>query len=138
MAKYLVQANTTILVDDSGGTPRDISAHVTAISDFGKEVNEVDDTTFADTAESMITGIERSQSLTIDAFFDDTATTGSDTVFNGIVGLIGTVKVYSVTSVRSFSAEMLCTGVKVLGSLGDYVRIQATFRQDGAVTIGTS
>lgn len=137
MAKYLVNGNLTVEIDDSGGTLRDISAHVTEVGDFGKEVAEVDDTVISDTAESIITGIERSQSLTIGGFVDDTASTGSDTVLSGIVGSIGTVKITAKSSVRSFQAEMLCTSYKIMFSIGDYSRFQATFRQDGAVTVGT-
>lgn len=138
MAKYLVQGNMTVSVDDSGGTLRDITAHVTSITDFGQEYNSVDDTTFADTAESAVAGIERSQGFTIEGFLDDTATTGSDVVLNDAPGNIRTVKLIARSSTRSFSAEMLCTSYKAMGSLGDYVRFQATFQQDGAVTVGTT
>lgn len=137
MAKYKVAGNTTVQVDNSVGVLRDITAHVTEIETFGKQVNEVDDTVLSDTAESVIDGIEASQGFSIKGFLDDTATTGSDVVLNNIVGLIGTVKVTAKTGVRSFQAEMLCTSYKMTPVLKEYVMFEATFKQDGAVTVGT-
>jgi len=137
MAKYLVNGNVTIEVDDSGGTLRDITAHVTDIDTIGKEQRDIDDTTFSDTAESVIAGIEASQEFSIGGWMDDAVTTGSDTVLSGIVGSIGTVKVTGKSGVRSFQSEMLCKSYKLGVSINDFIRFNATFKQDGAMTVGT-
>lgn len=137
MTKYKAAGNMTVLVDDSVGTPRDISAHVTEIDTFGREYTPVDDTVYADTAESAVAGIEASQEFGLKGFLDDAATTGSDTVLSGIIGTIVTVKVTAKSGVRSFSCEALCISYKITGDLKGFVMFEARFKQDGVVTVAT-
>ena len=139
MSKYLVGGNIVVVVDNSSAAAQIVTPYITEIEAIGKEFNEIDDTVLSDTAESVIAGIEKAQSITIKGFADDTATTGWDTVVfgsTGIVGVVGSVKIIAKASVRSFLAEMLCTSAKYTGKVGEFWMLEATFKQDGAMSVG--
>lgn len=83
MAKYPVAGNSYIEVDDSGGTPRDLSVYIQEIGPLGEEASFLDVTGLNDTAQRVISGVGTGQELVLRGAFDDTATTGPDAVLAG-------------------------------------------------------
>ena len=92
MAKFPADGSSYIEVDDSGGTPRNLSPYVDEIQLLGQKVVFLDVTGLSDTGPSgVIAGIQLSQDFILRGAFDDQTITGPDAVLTGIVGQIGTV-----------------------------------------------
>lgn len=142
MAKFKVGGNTVIKIDNTAGSLIVLSTYIDSISDgLGKTVGQLDATTFGDSAERFIAGLEESQQFTVEGPFDDTATTGPDAVLSQLPGTIGTVEFSPVgtgATARKFSGEFLCTSYKVSGNVKEIARFQAVFQQDGTITVGTT
>ena len=141
MAKYKVAGNAEIKIDNSGGTLINFTNYVDSISPGPiKEVTSLDTTTFGDSAERVIAGIETSQEFSIEGPYDDQATTGPDTNLGLLVGLVGTCKFYPVGTAsgkREVIMQVLCMSYTVNMAVKERVSYSATFKMDGASTIGT-
>ena len=140
MAKYRVAGLTQVLIDDVVGSLINLTAYVDTISATGKEVQTLDVTSFADSAERVIGGIETGQDFTIAGFFDDTATTGSDVVLAARVGSLGSWQYAPAGTAggrRKFSGEALCVSYKVGAEVKGRVQYECVFKADGATTVGT-
>lgn len=133
MAKYAVSGNSTISIDDSGASARNLSAY--AVSYDAEYVRPALDVTgLSDTAERVIADIQRHPEFSVEFIYDDTATTGSWTVIKGIVGSIGTVTML-VDGTLGLAGEALCTGFSIPVRVGDALRFTARFRWDNSVTV---
>ena len=140
MAKYPVAGNSYIEVDDSGGTPRNLSAYVEEIGPLGQDVSFLDVTGLNDTSQRIIAGVEPGQELVLRGAFDNTAATGPDAVLSGIVGKTGTVSYAPAgnsSGQRKITGEFLCMSYRVISKLGHQVRFEARFKQDDAIALTT-
>ena len=111
MAKFPADGSSYIEVDDSGGTPRNLSPYVDEIELLGQKVAFLDVTGLSDTAQRVIAGIQLSQDFMLRGAFDDQTITGPDAVLTGIVGQIGTVSLGPAgnsAGQRKINGEFLC------------------------------
>lgn len=129
------------LVDDSGGTLRDISAHVTGVSGLPGS-RALDDVTAAgDGGDKSIPGLFSGQ-FTVSGWWDDTASTGSHTVLNGLRTTTATSS-FEYGPEGSASGDIKLSGECWLESLTydaevrGAVPFSATFKVDGTLTTGT-
>ena len=74
-----------ILLDDSGGTPRDISASVSTIGGIGLSNEQVDVTTLSDSVMQYLSG-RGDSTIELGGPFNNTATTGAHGVLSGLTG----------------------------------------------------
>ena len=90
--KNKVERGFRILVDDSGGTPRDLCSDlvVGSVSGGGLTFDQVDVTGVCETVRNYLAG-QADAPISASFHMNDTATTGATTVLNGIVGSAGTV-----------------------------------------------
>lgn len=128
-------------IDDSGGTLRTISGHVDNVSGLpgARALSEV--TSFGDTGEKFIPGLQNA-SFTVSGQFDTAATTGSITVLNGLRTTTATSSFEYGPEGGSggdikYSGECWMESFTVDTSVKEKVPFSATFRVDGAVTVGT-
>ena len=141
MAMTPIAGTAEIKIDDSASNLRNMSAYVTSISDTGKEITALDVTTFADSAERVLAGIELSQEFSITGPFDDTATSGPDAVFGTLVGVIADWEWHpkgTASGKRKVSGKALCTSYKTTGEAKGLTTYTTTFKVDGAVTIAAN
>ena len=141
MAKYKVAGNTQVKVDNTAGSLVAMTSYIDTISSLGKEIAELDATTFADLGERIIAGLETGQEVTMSGPFDDTATTGPDAVLSQLIGTIGTIEYHPVGTAsgdRKISREFLCTRYVVDSSVKERVNYEAVFKLDGTIVIGTN
>jgi hypothetical protein len=141
VSKFKVSGNSEVWHDNNGGTLRNLSLYVDSMSAFGKQYASLDVTSFADSAERVIAGIEESQEYTLSGHYDDTATTGPDAILAPLVGTLGSGTLYPVGTAagsRKFTWEDLCTGYKITAEVKGRVQYEATFKVDGSVTVGTA
>lgn len=122
-------------IDDSGGTPRDISNVLNSVS-FPREVEATETTAFGDNARTYIVGLSNS-TVSIEGMFDSTV----DGYLAGIVGgAAGTLEYGPMGSTASdikYTGEAILTSYEVSAGVGDAVTFSAEFQVTGAVTRGT-
>ena len=136
MAKY-GPSSVSIVLDDSGGTARNLSQYIISIGGIKVNAGMVDSTGCGDSwAESLSTGIRNMDDITIEAWYDDTSNT-TDAVLGDVAnGPADQQKTLVVT----YGASKTTT---VEGWIVDYERVldkdslhivRATFRPSGAAT----
>lgn len=74
-----------ILLDDSGGTARDITASVSTIGGIGLSNEQVDVTTLSDSVMQYLSG-RGDSTIELGGPFNNTATTGAHVVLSGLNG----------------------------------------------------
>ena len=115
MAKFSGKS-AIVIVDDSAGTPRTISADVTNY-DIEDGAPGQDVTGFGEGNINYIPG-QKQQKITLTVLWNTAATTGAMTVLRGIVGST-TSKTVTITpegSGLAFSGEFMCEGITPSGS----------------------
>lgn len=128
-------------IDDSGGTLRNISAHVDSVSGLPSARALSDVTSFTDTGERFIPGLQGA-SFTVSGQFDNAATTGSMTVLNGLRTTTATSSFEygpdSNTAGRvKYSGECWMESFTIDAGVKEKVPFSATFRMDNALTVTT-
>lgn len=110
-----------ITVDDSAGTPRNIS---TDVKSFSFELNSapVDITGFVEAVSNFTPGL-KSASITLDLFWNTAATTGSLTVLYGILGSTTskTVSIQPEGSGLTLSGEFMLENISPAGTPADSI-----------------
>ena len=115
MAGKVSAKGAVIAVDDAAGTARTISADVESYEiEYAVEPQEV--TGFGEGSKNYIPG-QRVIGITLNVFWNTTASTGATTVINGIIAAT-TSKTVTITpedSATALSGEFMCDGVTVGG-----------------------
>ena len=142
MAKYLVSGTSIIKVDNSTGPLVLLGTAIDSVSDVGKEVDALDVTSFADTAERMIAGIEKSREVTLEGPYEDSGSAAPDNHYSTLVGTIQTVQFNPAGTVagrRLITGEFLCLRYEVIMAGKQPVRWRAVHKLDGTLnTTGTN
>jgi hypothetical protein len=117
-----------VLVDDSGGTARDISAAVNNVSEVGLTFDETEVTGFSDGVKNFTLG-HPSAEIEISGPFSNLADTGAHTVFNSIDGVETATKTVTIQiGIRAapaggdpeFEGEYVCSKYTVNPGDGTY------------------
>ena len=122
MAKVSAKS-AVITVDDSGGTPRTISADVKSY-EIEYAVDPLEVTGFGDGSKNYVPG-QRVIGVTLDIFWNSAATTGAFTVLNGIIGQASSVTVSITPEVSGpvFSGEFMCDGLTPKGEVNGVIEL---------------
>ena len=125
-------SDSTVTVDDSGGTARSITGVDSVTWTINGEPAEV--TALGDASKAFIAGLKDS-SVSISGSWDVTATTGNDVVLGGVVGGSAGTLVYSPDGgTTTYTAEALCTSYEMSSPVADKVAFSADFQVTGNVT----
>jgi len=128
-------------ITDSGGTARDLSDFLNDVS-FSQPIETSETTTFgaASFKKTYIRGLTDS-TLSVSGLFDPTATTGPDTVLNGLTTSTGSATstfIYgpygSATGNVKYTGECIITSYELSGSVGDAISFSSDFQCSGAIT----
>ena len=137
MAKYVVTGNTVTL----NGTA--ISSSV-ARAELAVNVAEVDVTDFGSAGYTEVIGGLKSGTVSLD-FHSDFGVGAISTIFNSLLGTIGTVTIIAgngtaaSTATPLYSATCLINSfTPVSGAVGDLSTFSVSFPTTGAVTVATS
>lgn len=137
MAKY-GSNSVTINVDNSGGTPVDMSQHVLEINGIEIEAILEESHSFGDAwFESLAVGLRRMAPVVLGGFYDDAASTGPDVIFNAVAnGPAATTRTFQVVygASKSTSVETLIAKYGRKLSRGALHRYETTLQPTGAVT----
>lgn len=122
-------------LDDSGGTPRDLSTYLNDIS-MPRDIETAETTTFsvAGSAKTYIVGLTDS-TISISGLFDPTA----DGYLAGVVGQTASLSfVYgpagNTGGFVKYTGECFVTSYEVSSSVGDVVQASASMQVTAAIT----
>lgn len=98
----------------------------------GVEVGTEDMTAYGDTwAKHISTGVKRGDPVTIGGFYDDTATTGPDAIFNTIGTTIEIVITWGGSKTTSFAA--IVQRYERLAKIGEMTKYLCTLQPTGEI-----
>lgn len=133
--------NTFFEVDDSGGTPRDISPHCDNVTGLpgARALSEI--TAFGDAGERFIPGLQ-GLTFTVSGNLDTTADSGTIAVLNGLRTANETATFTygpagNGNGMVSYSGECWLENFTITSAVKDRVSFSATFRLDDGLTVGT-
>ena len=132
MAKYGPD-DFSISVDNSGGSPVVMDAYVDELDGMDVEAIIEESHSFGDTwVENLYSGIRKGNPFTIGGFYDDTATTGPDAIFNSL----GDTRTVTVTWGGSKTTAFECILTKYVRVPGrnQSTRYSVTLTPTGAGT----
>jgi hypothetical protein len=135
MPFFKVSGNTIVRVDDSLGTIRNLTAFIETVGGIGKGVANLDITSFADSAERIIAGIEESGEVTLSGPWSDSAT-GNDAYLPALVGTIQTLEVNPAgtgAGARKITGEFLCMSYRMILDVKSAVRWESRHKLDGTL-----
>lgn len=130
-----------IAVEDSAGTTlRNISPYVNS-TEFAQSNDNHDDTTYGAEGHTFRNGLTNG-TFTIQGLWDDTASTGSHTVLQSLVGIETTVGFEfgpegNGSGAVKLSGECVLSDYSQSAPVADLVSFSATFQISGSVTVGT-
>lgn len=134
---------TYFAVEDSGGaTLRNISPYLNSV-DFNQSNDTHDNSTFGVTGHTYQVGLTDG-TITLKGFWDKTASTGSNTVLQSLLGVGTTATVGfeygpegNATGKLKKSGEAVLESYQESAPVADLVTFTATLKISGAVTQGT-
>ncbi len=134
-----VGKDTGVLLDDSGGTPRDIGSQVESLTiTINGETTEV--TGMGGTEwRAYIAGLKGAE-VSLTCYYDDTADTGTAVVTRGIVGSVRTLEVRPLgdgSGKPKDTAEVLFTSSAKNAGRDDAVMVELSGTVTGEPTEGT-
>lgn len=133
MARY-GSKDLKIEVDNSGGTPVDISAYVTTVGGFTVEAILEDSTVFsAIWATQAATGNKQVPDVTLTGFYDDTASTGPNALFAGAEGDTRTLK-FTWGGTKTSSVEAIIKSYARNPQVKTLTKFTVVLTPTGAVT----
>lgn len=115
--------NAIILVDDSAGTPRNISTDVISFS-FELESKPVDITGFVEAVQNFTPGL-KAASVTLECLWNSAATTGAMTVLYSILGSTTskTVSIQPEGTGLTMVGEFMLENISPSGSPSDAIKL---------------
>lgn len=125
MAGKVSAKGAVITLDDSGGSPQTISGDVESYEvQYAVDVVEV--TGMNEGSHNFIPG-QKIIGVTLNLYWNTTATTGAWTVVKGIIGAAAS-KTLSITpeaAATALSGEYMCDGVSITGNPGSDIKLGA-------------
>lgn len=132
MATY-GQSDFAISVDNSGGTPVDITAYVMTIGGVAIEAITEESDAFGDSwVENSSVGVSRFPPFTIGGIYNDQATTGPDAILNSP----GDTRTVTLTwgGSKTTEAEMIISRYSRMAQRGALTKYECEFTPAGAAT----
>ena len=119
--------DSTFTIDNSGGTPVDITAYIISV-DFPISADTAEVSTMGDSSKEYIAGL-KDATISIEGKWDSTV----DNTLYGIMGLTGTFSYVPYSGVN-YSGECIMTSYNVNADIGDAVSFSAEFQVTGNVS----
>lgn len=130
-------------IDNSAGTPVDISAYCDEVS-LSRDIETAETTTFGDNAKEYIIGLTDA-TISVSGKFDAAGASTVDAVLAGLLGQEASAT-FAYTpgggspssSNPKYTGECYVTSYEVSGSVGDVTTFSASLQCTGAITRTTS
>ena len=140
---HYMSTNSVFTIVDTASQVRDISADLTSVDGLPGEREMQDHTALGDTGRKHLPGLDN-VTLTLEGFFDDTVSTGSDTVLAALreYTTAPTAFVFSPVGTgsgkRKWSGNCWVSDYVVSPKVGELVPFKATLVVDGTCAKGTN
>jgi hypothetical protein len=134
MAKY-GSGSLVIEFDNSGGSLVDMTQYVLEVN--GVKISAIleESHTFGDTwFESLATGLSKLDDINIKGFYDDTATTGPNAIWNAIGNTTTRTIKFTWGGSKTTSVETIIMDYARLPKRGELTKFEVTLRPTGTVT----
>ena len=131
MARVHGKDLTSLSVDDSGGTPASLLAQTVSLT-FPQSADLHDTTTMGDDWHEFTSGLKGGGSITHEVFYENTASTGPDAVYNGRIGVAGTLSFGDGTV--TYACETVVESYEITANVSDMIKARATHRITGAIS----
>jgi hypothetical protein len=121
--------------DNSGGTLQNMSQYIREINGVEIEAILTDSHAFGDTwHEALAVGVSKVGDITLKGFYDDTASTGPDVIFNAVGNT--TTRTLKVTwgNTKTTSVETIIKKYSRMPKLDDLTGFEVILQPTGAVT----
>ena len=128
-----------VAVDDSGGSLRDISDHVTRVR-WGRTVDMLESHGVADASKEFTAGLKDGDQIQIEGLWDNTAVTGFVAVLSDSVGATRTVELgpnSNTSGQERITAETIVQALERSHGRGELVAYSVTLQVTGTVTEDT-
>lgn len=141
MATYHGKDSYFSLEDSAASTLRNLSTNTTSVT-FSRQNDTHDTTTYGQEGHTFVGGLTNGK-INWEGFWDDTASTGSATVLDSLVGLDGVTLGFEFGPEGNTAGNVKYSGECVLESLdysapvADLITASATLQISGTVTVGT-
>jgi len=135
MGKY-ASNDLVIQFDNSGGALQDMTQYVLELNGIDIEGLMAESHSFGDAwFEALWTGIRKMAEIVLKGFYDDTATTGPDAIFNA-VGNLNVTRTFKVTwgSTKTTSVETYIKNYRRLPTRGEISKYEVVLVPTGAPT----
>jgi hypothetical protein len=132
MTKY-GSPDLSITVEDSLAAAQDLSAYIDTINELNLEALLQESTAFGDDwVKNLFTGVKRGNPLTVEGFYDDTASTGPDAVLNALGDTREVVITWGGSKTSTFDA--IITNYSRKPVRGELTRFSCTLTPTGEVS----
>ena len=137
---HYMSTSSVFTIADTAAQVRDISADLTSVDGLPGEREMQDHTALGDTGRMHLPGLDN-VTITLEGFFDDTASTGADTVLSALRGFKTNASAFVFAPVGTGSTKRKYTGSAWVSDyvtapkVGELVPFKATLVVDGVVTI---
>ncbi len=141
MATTHGQIGTFSLEDSAASTLRLIGVNVTSTT-LNRSNDTHDTTTYGQTAHTFVAGLTNA-TIALSGYWDATATVGSATVLDSLIGLLSVTVGWehgpagSATGKVKYSGEAVLQDLAYTTPVADLVSFTATLQVTGAITKGT-
>jgi hypothetical protein len=137
MAKY-GSNSFAVSIDNSSGSPVVMTNYIRTIGDVDVKAMMAESTAFGDAwVEKLATGVREAGSLTLGGYYDDTASTGPDVIFNDVAsGPTDSTRTLLLTwgGSKTTSAEVWISSYKRTATVGELTGFEVTLEYTGTVT----
>lgn len=137
MAKY-GSPSIVVKIDDSGGTPQDITQYVQTINGIEVEALTEESHPFGVAwVAALATGLKKMADVVIGGLYDDTITTGPDALLNALpAGPATPTRTLEITygGTKKTTVEVIIAKYVRTAVRGSLHRYEATLRPTGTVT----
>ena len=137
MAKY-GSNSFAVSIDNSSGTPVVMTNYIRTIGDVDIKAMMAESTAFGDAwVEKLATGVLEAGSITLGGYYDDTASTGPDVIFNDVAtGPTDSTRTLLLTwgGSKTTSAEVWISAYKRTATVGELTGFEVTLEYTGTVT----
>lgn len=129
------------LEDSAGSTLRNLSTNLTNVA-FSRSNDQHDTTTYGAEGHTFIAGLTNG-TISLTGFWDDTASTGTATVLDSLVGLDSVTLGWeygpegSASGAVKYSGECILVSLEYTSPVADLVAFTAQLQISGDVTKGT-
>lgn len=133
MAKYGWDDLVVKVDDTEGGSLTDMSSYITEINEISvNAINEEATTVGSTWVAHLFSGMKSTDEITLTGFYDDTASTGPDVVFNAI----GETRTLEVTygSTKKTTVETIIQTYKRMPAKEENTKFEVTLLPTGSVT----